>query len=86
MSSIRFELNKAGLREILKSGEMQALVNSAASQIASVANSSCAGYEVEAAHNLSFDSIGSVRATDYKSRKDNSENNTLLKAAGSVSI
>lgn len=86
MSDIRFKLNLNGLREIMKSGEMQAVASDAAAQMASFANGSCAGYEAETAHPLSFDSIASVRATDFLSRKDNSENNTLLKAAGSVSI
>lgn len=86
MSNITFKLDLAGLREILKSEEMQAVANDAAEQIATVANGSCAGYEVEAAHPISFDSIASVRATDFESRKDNSDNNTLMKAAGSVSI
>ena len=86
MSNIKFELNLNGLREILKSSEMHAIANAAAAQIAAAANSSCKGYEVEQAHNLSFDTIAAVSAKDYLSRKDNATNNTLKKAAGGVKI
>ena len=80
---IRFKLNLAGLNALMKSGEMQAVLNSAAGQIAGAAGD---GYEVESAHPISFVAIASVRAETYESRKDNSSNNTLLKAAGGVKI
>lgn len=80
---IRFKLNLAGLNALMKSGEMQAVLNSAAGQIAGSAGD---GYEVETAHPISFVAIASVRAETYEARKDNSSNNTLLKAAGGVKI
>lgn len=82
-NKIRFKLNLRGLNELMKSGEMQAVLNNAAGQIAASAGN---GYETEAAHPISFVAIASVRAATYDARKDNSDNNTLLKAAGGVKI
>lgn len=79
---IRFKLNLAGLNEIMKSGEMQSVLNSAAEQIAGAAGD---GYEAEAAHPISFVAIASVRAASFKARRDN-KNNTLLKSAGGVKL
>lgn len=83
MSKIRFELNLAGLNEIMKSGEMQAMLDSAARSIAGSAGD---GYEVESAHPISFVAIASVRAATKEARKENSENNTLLKALGGAKL
>lgn len=83
MSKIRFELDLAGLNELMKSGEMQAVLNSAARQIAGSAGD---GYEVESAHPISFVAIASVRAATSEARKENSENNTLLKALGGAKL
>lgn len=80
---VRFKLNLAGLNELMKSGEMQAVLNSAAGQIAGAAGD---GYEVENAHPISFVAIASVRAATYEARRENSENNTLLKAAGGARV
>ena len=81
--SVKFELNLAGLNELMKSGEMQGVINGAAHRIAAAAR---AGYEVETAHPLSFVAIGSVRAATAEARRDNNKHNTLEKAAGGVRI
>ena len=83
MGNYTFKLNLAGLNELMKSGPMQSIINQAA---ASMAASAGDGYEVEAAHPISFIAIGSVRATTFKARLDNSKNNTLLKAKGGTKI
>lgn len=83
MGNVKFVFNLPGLNEIMKSGAMQALSSSAASAIAAASGS---GYEVEAAHNIGFIAISSVRAATAEAKKDCNENNTLLKAAGSVRI
>lgn len=80
---IKFELSLAGLNELMKSGEMQAVLNSAAEQIADAAGD---GYEVESAHPIRFVGIAAVHAATREARQDNSDNNTLLKAAGGVRI
>ena len=83
MSDTRFKLDLRGLNALMKSPEMQAVLNTAADRIRDVAGP---GYEVETAHPINFVAIASVRTGDFKSRLDNSQNNTLLKAAGSVRI
>lgn len=83
MADAKFKLNLSGLNELMKSAEMQAVLNSAAGQIANAAGD---GYEVEAAHPISFVSIAAVHARSFKARRENSKNNTLLKAAGGVKL
>ena len=83
MAKTSFKLNLPGLNELMKSGEMQAVLNDAASRIAGIAG---AGYEVEEAHPISFVAIASVRAETMAARLDDSENKTLLKAAGGVKL
>lgn len=80
---VRFKLNLAGLNQLMKSNEMQSVLNTAANQIASAAGD---GYEVESAHSISFVGIAAVHAKTREARKDNAENNTLLKAAGGVNL
>lgn len=81
--NVTFKLNLPGLNTLMKSGEMQSVLNSAASSIASSAGE---GYEVESAHSIKFIAIASVHAADFKARLDNAKNNTLLKAAGGTKI
>lgn len=80
---VRFKLDLAGLNQLMKSKEMQSVLNTAANQIASAAGD---GYEVESAHSISFVAIAAVHASTQQARRENSENNTLLKAAGGVSL
>ena len=94
MADVKFVLNLKGLNEIMKSAEMQALLNMAANQIAENANALASpniknargGYEVEPAHEINYVAIASVRAGNFESRLDNSRHNTLLKAMEGVSI
>jgi hypothetical protein len=83
MANVEFKLDLAGLNQLMKSGEMQAILNNAANRIAGSAGD---GYEVESAHPISFVAIAAVHARTQEARHDNSENNTLLKAAGGVSL
>lgn len=75
-SKIKFELNSAGVKSILKSAEARSLCAQKASEIVSRCG---AGYGSD-----TF--VGSNRvnamvfADSAKAKKDNSENNTLLKA------
>ena len=62
---------------------MQIILNSAAQSIAGKCGE---GYEVESAHPISFVAIASVRAATFAAMKDNSDNQTLLKARGSTSV
>ena len=82
-SKVKFELNLKGLNELMKSSEMQAVLNKAADKVAAAAG---ADYEVETAHPIRFIAIASVRPATREAWRDNLENNTLLKAAGSVKL
>lgn len=87
MNDVRFKLDVRGLNELMKSGAMLAIVNDAAGQIAGAANSmDGGGYEVRAAHPLSFDGVGRVYAKTPKAKAQNRKNNTLLKAAGGAKV
>ena len=79
--NVEFKLNLPGLNALMKSGEMQSILNAAAQSIASSAGD---GYEavIEQAHPISFIAIASVRTKNKKGRMDNNQNNTLLKVTG----
>ena len=83
MAKVKFELNLAGLNELMKSTEMAEVLNIAADQIVAKCGE---GYEVERAHPISFVGIASVRADTIEAKVDNRKNNTILQAAGSVKI
>jgi hypothetical protein len=76
---ITFKLNLSGLNALMKSGEMQGILNEEAARIRSSAGD---GYETESAHPINFIAIASVRAASAKARRDNRKNKTLLKASG----
>ena len=78
MSKVRFELNRAGVRELLKSQEAMNVCKTYATAIQSRAGD---GYEVDT-YTGRTRANASVYAATYKARRDNMENNTLLKARG----
>lgn len=73
---IKFQLNRKGVSQLMKSEEMQAILKEKADKIANRCGS---GYESE-------QMIGKKRANarviakTYKAKKDNLKNNTILKA------
>lgn len=75
-NSVRIELNSAGVRELLKSSEMQNIVKSKADEI----QSRCGTGYVTDTYNAGTRVIASVATSDYESMQDQYENNTLLKA------
>lgn len=79
--NVRFVLNLPGLNTLMKSGEMQSILNEAAQSIAADCGD---GYEavIEQAHPISFIAIASVKTKNKKGRFDNNQNNTLLKQSG----
>lgn len=83
MSRTKFRFKLAGLNTLMRSGEMQSILTAAAKQIAAAAGD---GYEAETARPLTFAAIASAYAGNYDAKLDNSEHNTLLKAAGSVKL
>lgn len=77
MSDFRFELNGAGVRELLQSPEMAELIGE---QTAQVAGRAGAGY----AHDVQTHNrvVGRVYPDSKDAVKDNYKNNTLLNALG----
>lgn len=76
MAKMKFKLNYAGVGQLLKGHEMQNVLNSYASGIASKAGS---GYEIQSF--IGFDRAHAiVKADTPEAKRENSENNTLLKA------
>lgn len=82
MNSVRFELNLAGLNEIMKSSEMQGQLAQAGQAVASAAG---AGY-ASSVHVADYVAIANAYPDSSEAAIDNYENNTLLKALGSVGL
>lgn len=78
MSKVRFKLKRAGVRELMKSEEMLGICTEYADGVQSRAGE---GYEVTTRIGKNR-ANASVMAVTYKARKDNYDNNTLLKALG----
>jgi len=78
-----FKLNLAGLNELMKSPEMQAIENSALAQVAAQLGDE---FEVESSHPIGFVAIGSVRAKTYKARLAQNKTKVIDKAFGGVKV
>lgn len=76
MAKIKVKLNSAGVRELLKSSEMQAVLEAKATQIVQSAGP---GYEIDRYTGVNRVNVGIYPATK-SARSDNFRNNTLLKA------
>ena len=78
--AVKFELNRAGVRELLKSPEMRDILQDYGNQ---AVNRLGEGYEaVPGDTSESVRAKVKVTATTYKTRRDNLKNNTILKAVG----
>lgn len=77
MSKVKFVLNRAGVREILQSPEIAAAVKDYTNQVQGRAG---AGYEASVM--TKNRAVGRVTAETREAKRDNSKNNTLLKALG----
>lgn len=76
MAKVRFKLNYAGVGKLLKSSEMQSVLNGYTSAALGRVGD---GYEAETF--VGFDRAHAiVKAATPEARRENSENNTLLKA------
>ncbi|HEL2592353.1 TPA: hypothetical protein TZ820_001425 [Streptococcus suis] len=79
MARMKFKLNRAGVRDLLKSPEMQAVLNDKANDIRNRAGD---GYESDIY-------VGKTRANamvyadSFQAKRDNKKHNTLLKAVKS---
>lgn len=78
MSKAKFELNRAGVRQLMQSQEMMNICRDYANEVRARAGD---GYEVTTYTGRNRVNA-SVHAETYEARKDNYEHNTLLKALG----
>ena len=76
MAKVKFVLNREGVRELLRSPEMMEVCKSYASAAVSRLGD---GYEVTTQTGKNRVNA-EVAAVTYKARKDNSDNNSILKA------
>lgn len=76
MSSFKFKLNRSGVRELMKSAEMQSVLTNYASNIRNRCGN---GYEQDI-YVGSNRANAMVSAATIKAKRDNNKNNTLLKA------
>lgn len=76
MSNFKFKLNRSGVRELMKSAEMQSVLTNYASNIRNRCGN---GYEQDI-YVGSNRANAMVSATTIKAKRDNNKNNTLLKA------
>ena len=79
MSNFVFKLNRAGVRELLKSSEIQAVLTDKANGIRNRAGD---GYESDIYVGKNR-ANAMVYADSIKAKRDNKKNNTLLKAVKS---
>lgn len=86
MASKVFTLNKSGLIELMKSGGMQATLNTAGQSVANTASGMSGGSYGVRVHEATFVAIANVYPTSAKSARDNYNHNTLLKALNSTHI
>lgn len=80
MSKMKFELNEAGVIELLRSEAMKSLIDGRAS---AVKNRAGDGYEWDS-YAAGTRVVANVWAETPEAKKDNLENNTLLKALKAV--
>lgn len=77
MSNLKFKLNSAGVRALLKSKEMSAVLNQIGDNILNKCGEN--GYEKTLYIGKNRANV-SIKASTKKAIKDNLKNNTLLKA------
>lgn len=76
MASLKFELNRSGVSQLLKSSEMQAVLTEKAQGIRERCGD---GYETDTYVGKTR-ANAMVKAVSIKAKRDNMKNNTLLKA------
>lgn len=77
-----FELNLKGLNELMKSSEMQKVLEKAGKEVAKKAGNEYSSR----VHQASFVAICNVYPTSKEAAKENYEHNTLLKAIGAAGL
>lgn len=82
MGNVKFKLNLPGLRELMKSSEMQSALLEAGQSVASSAGDEYAAQ----VHTADYMAISNVYPNSKKAAHENFKDNTLLKAAQSSGL
>lgn len=82
MGKVKFELNLAGLNEVMKSAGMQSALEAAGAAVAGAAD----GNYNTATHVMNYIAQTNVYPADRDSAIKNSKNNELLKALGAAGL
>ena len=82
MADTYFEVDLAGLNELMKSAEMQSALKEAGAAVVSAAGGD---YNTET-YVLNFVAVQNVWPASLKAWKDNRDNDTLVKAAGATGL
>lgn len=82
MANVDFELNLAGLNELMKSAEMQSVLKQAGNAAVAIAG---ADYGTET-RVLTFSAIQNVFPNSKEAAKDNALHNTCVKAVGATGL
>ena len=82
LMSLKFELNLAGLNELMKSNEMKSALLEAGQAVARAAGPD---YAAEV-HTASFVAISNVYPNSKEAARENYKENTLLKAVSAVGL
>ena len=82
MAKLKFELNRAGVRDFMRSPEMMKVCQDAADQALRTLG---AGYESDAHTGKNRVNVA-VGAATIRARRENLKNNTILKAVENVKI
>lgn len=80
-----FEFNLAGLRELMKSAQMQSALQDAGNAVKNMADGSQNGYATDT-HVAPFTAVCTVYPSTREAGLDNYLNNTLLKAVQSSGL
>ena len=81
MSNVTFKLEVSGLNKLMKSSNMQEILNNAGERVAAAAGRGQYGHRT---HKATYTAIENVYVADREAAEDNADNNTLLKALGSA--
>lgn len=82
MQKIVFKLNRSGVKELLQSDEMRQACESAGNMVAAASGIDCEVDSIKGSTRVST----RVKTADAKAYYENMNNNSLLKALGSVHL
>lgn len=82
MGKVKFQINLAGINELMKSPGIQGQLQAAGQAVASVADGN---YGIDV-HEANWIAVASIYPSDKESAKKNAKNNELLKALGAAGL